>query len=301
MQPICLGAQGAAVEDIQQKLTSLSYQIDAEELDTKNFGPSTADAVAHFRADMYIKPGNEVDEETWSALVDESYIIGNRTLYLRLPNFHGRDVRELQTRLNILGFSCGKTDGYYGAHTEAAVKQFQENVGLLPDGMAFPDTFDAIERLRHVWSGTQANGPHPTNGMGFARAARVLERSPLALSADDPISRNIVGRIWNLASATTPDNKLMLLDDPKEKVNCPMIILTTTPLGRDGGMANVVVDSFDTFAQRIRTAYESSTDKYPTVRLELPCSSTYDGTFTTSDAQTFAVLLLDAFCTAFDD
>lgn len=301
MQPICKGAKGAAVEDIQQRLLSLNYKIDASELESHTYGPSTADAVAYFRADSYIAPGCEVDEKTWNALVDETYVFGNRTLYLRLPNFHGKDVKDLQNRLNILGFSCGKADGYYGAHTEAAVKQFQENVGILADGMAFPETFDAIERLRHVWTGTQANGPHPTNGMGFARAAAVLENTSLSLSAEDPISRNIAGRIFNLASATTADAKLSLVDDATPQLDEPLLILATKPLPRDSKLANVVVDSLDTLPQRIYTAYESSVDKNPVIRLELPLSDKYDGTFTISDAQTFAVMLLDAICTAFDE
>ena len=85
-----------------------------------------------------------MDAPTWSILVDECYQLGDRTLYLRLPNFHGNDVRQLQERLNVLGFSCGEPDGVYGVHTEAAVKLFQESIGALADGMAFPDTFDAI-------------------------------------------------------------------------------------------------------------------------------------------------------------
>lgn len=122
MEPIKEGATGAAVEDIQERLGSLGYTIDAPERDEKTFGRSTATAVARFRLDHGLTLGDAVDAATWSALVDESYQLGDRTLYLRLPNFHGRDVRQLQERLNILGFSCGEVDGFYGAHTEAAVQ-----------------------------------------------------------------------------------------------------------------------------------------------------------------------------------
>ena len=241
MEPIREGAVGAAVEDIQERLASLGYKIDASELGEKSFGPSTATAVGRFRIDQDIPLGGEVDGATWSALVDACYKMGDRTLYLRLPNLHGNDVLELQRCLNILGFSCGKPDGCYGVYTESAVKQFQESQGMLADGMAFPDTFDAIERLHHVWAGKPAAGPHPMGGMGFARAAGVLESVQISLTAEDPISRNVAGRIWNLASATTD-----------------------------------------------------------TSGLELPHGLSYDGTFTVSDAQTFAVMLLDAVCSAFN-
>ena len=96
MEPIKEGATGAAVEDIQERLGSLGYTIDAPERDEKTFGRSTATAVARFRLDHGLTLGDAVDAATWSALVDESYQLGDRTLYLRLPNFHGRDVRQLQ-------------------------------------------------------------------------------------------------------------------------------------------------------------------------------------------------------------
>jgi hypothetical protein len=38
----------------------------------------------------------------------------------------------------------------------------------------------------------------------------------------------------------------------------------------------------------------------PVVRLQLPFGLGYDGTFTTGDAQTIAVVLLDAICSAFE-
>ena len=293
MEPIREGAVGAAVEDIQERLASLGYKIDASELGEKSFGPSTATAVGRFRIDQDIPLGGEVDGATWSALVDACYKMGDRTLYLRLPNLHGNDVLELQRCLNILGFSCGKPDGCYGVYTEAAVKQFQESQGMLADGMAFPDTFDAIERLRHVWA-----------GMGVARAAGVLESVQISLTAEDPISRNVAGRIWNLASATSEKSGLDIVESvaaarPDDDV---VIVLGTTDLPEGSKLANLTTDEVDTLPQRLRTTVESARANgvRPVVRLELPHGLSYDGTFTVSDAQTFAVMLLDAICSAFN-
>jgi peptidoglycan hydrolase-like protein with peptidoglycan-binding domain len=303
MDPIKEGMSGVAVEDIQERLGRLGYDIDQTELKAQRFGGSTASAVAKFRLDHGIVLGTEVDTATWSCLVDECYEMGDRTLYLRLPNFHGGDVRFLQNCLNILGFSCGEPDGYYGVHTEAAVKQFQESQGILADGMAFPDTFDAIERLRHVWAGKPSNGPHPMGGMGFARAAGVLENVQLSITAEDPISRNIAGRIWNLASATTDQSGLELVEDTRHmrKNDQALFVLAASPLpGRSSRVANVVIDDFSTLPLRLRAAVESSLSAVPVVRLELPFGLNYDGTFTTGDAQTFAVMLLDAICTAYE-
>ncbi len=304
MDPIREGATGLAVEDIQERLGKLGYAIDAAELEAQLFGSSTASAVAKFRLDHGIVLGTEVDTTTWAELVDEGYVMGDRTLYLRLPNFHGGDVRFLQNCLNILGFSCGEPDGYYGVHTEAAVKQFQESQGILADGMAFPDTFDAIDRLRHVWNGKPATGPHPMGGMGFARAASVLENVQLSITAEDPISRNIAGRIWNLASATTDKSGLELIEDTRHmrSNDQALFVLSTTPLpGRSTSVPNVVIEDFATLPLRLRAAVESVHGSVPVVRLELPFGLDYDGSFTTGDAQTLAVIVLDAICTAYDE
>ena len=303
MEPIKQGTTGAAVEDIQERLCSIGYEIDGGERERQEFGISTATAVTHFRLNQGLPLGMEVDNATWVTLVDETYKMGDRTLYLRLPNFHGADVRQLQHCLNILGFSAGEVDGYYGPHTEAAVKQFQESIGELADGMAFPDTFDAIERLHHVWGGKSANGPHPLGSMGFARAANVLENVSISITAEDPISRNIAGRVWNLASATNEKSGLDIVAsiNSRRPGDRALLVLGTSPLPEGSGIPNVVVDDTDTLAMRIRTACESSQDESPVVRIELPLGgSDYDGTFTVSDAQTYAVLLLDAICAAFD-
>ncbi len=199
MDPIREGMTGAMVEDVQERLASLGFDIDEGERKNLDVWHSTANAVARFRLGQNLPLSSEVDVTCWSALVDECYQIGDRTLYLRLPNFHGNDVRCLQNALNVLGFSCGEADGYYGPHTEGAVKMFQENVGMLADGIAFSDTFDALERLRHVWAGKPANGPHPQSGMGFARAALVLDEVSIALTAEDPIPAT-----WPAASGTSP-------------------------------------------------------------------------------------------------
>ena len=301
MDAIRQGAAGVAVEDIQERLGSLGYAIDAVEREHSSFGPSTSTAVARFRIDHGLPLGDEVDTATWSLLVDECYQLGDRTLYLRLPNFHGNDVRQLQERLNILGFSCGEPDGTYGVHTEAAVKLFQESIGVLADGMAFPDTFDAIERLRHVWAGKPADGPHPMGGMGFARAASVLENARIAITAEDPISRNVAGRIWNLAHATIDSCGIDLLGAPE--ATSPdaqaLLVLSASALPENvaSGVGNVMLDDFETLPPRLRTAIQSSHATPPTARIELPVGSS---AFTVGDAQTFAVILLDAICAALD-
>lgn len=300
MDPIREGMTGEMVEDVQERLASLGYEIDAVEREGAEFGASTSNAVARFRLEHNLSLSTEVDVSCWSALVDECYQLGDRTLYLRLPNFHGNDVRCLQNALNVLGFSCGEADGYFGPHTEGAVKLFQENVGMLADGIAFGDTFDAIERLRHVWAGKPAQGPHPMSGMGFARTALVLDEMKIAIAAEDPISRSVAGRIYNIARAMSEQTSLRLVEsaDDATPEDRAVIVLAVTPRPTVSKVANVSMSDEGDLSLRLRTALESSRAKPPVVRMELPAAPDLDGSFTINDAQMLAVSVIDALCSA---
>ncbi len=302
MEPIVYGMSGAAVEDVQDRLSHLGYLIGEDERAAATFGETTRDAVRRFRESHDLGSAPEVDSATWVSLVSEGYELGDRTLYLRLPNFHGNDVRILQHALNTLGFSCGTVSGAYDAHTEAAVRQFQENVGLYPDGMCFQDTFEAIWHLKHVWA-DEKRAKSPAYGViGFARAASVLEETVLALCATDPISRNVAGRIWNLASATSENSGLLLLNDPKDAPATTTCVFELSCAAPDpsSGFANVSMERTEDLPRRIRTAYDAVRSVPPLVRVELPSSADFDGSFTTTKAQMLAMTLLDALCAAFE-
>ena len=61
------------------------------------------------------------------------------------PLMKGDDVKELQTRLNALGHSCGKVDGKYGELTEGAVKRFQKAAGIQVDGEFYTESLKALK------------------------------------------------------------------------------------------------------------------------------------------------------------
>ena len=61
--------------------------------------------------------------QTWSALVEAGYQLGDRLLYLRAPMLRGDDVAELQRRLGGLGFDAGRVDGILGERTVAGVRE----------------------------------------------------------------------------------------------------------------------------------------------------------------------------------
>ncbi len=58
----------------------------------------------------------------------------------------GREVVDLQTKLQSLGLDLGNRgiDGVFGPKTEAAVKAFQQDTGLLADGLVGQTTWEGI-------------------------------------------------------------------------------------------------------------------------------------------------------------
>lgn len=56
----------------------------------------------------------------------------------------GNEVSAIQVRLSSLGYYKGNIDGIYGSATEAAVKQFQYDNGLVADGIAGEKTLSAL-------------------------------------------------------------------------------------------------------------------------------------------------------------
>jgi len=80
-------------------------------------------------------PESLIDYEKSTAETPKKTSLGTRNLLVKSPYMSGNDVVELQTRLNALGYNCGKVDGEYGPKTKSAVKAFQRDNGLTVDGI----------------------------------------------------------------------------------------------------------------------------------------------------------------------
>lgn len=79
----------------------------------------------------------------------------------------GQKVKDLQTKLVSLGYSVGSygIDGDFGKATEAAVKQFQRDHDLTPDGIVGPKTYAALE------TGKKPEGLYTVTVSGLTKAA----------------------------------------------------------------------------------------------------------------------------------
>ncbi len=144
MEPIRPGSIGPEVEDVQRRLGAIGLPCDGERA---VFDAVTESAVRAFQQRRGLLADGVVGPETWQALVGASFHLGDRLLYVTRPLLYGDDVRDLQRRLNRLGFDAGYDDGLFGPQTVAAVREFQLNAGVLVDGIAGRETVDHLLRL----------------------------------------------------------------------------------------------------------------------------------------------------------
>jgi peptidoglycan hydrolase-like protein with peptidoglycan-binding domain len=284
---------------VQVRLLALGHELGEEEKQGV-FGPLTAQAVAAFRELAQLAPGSDVDRDTWAALVDATFTLGDRLLYLRIPYFHGQDVRTLQTALAALGFSC-TADGIFGGHTERAVREFQHNAGIEGDGIVGDSTFSAIKRLRHAWEGKEQLG-EGVRPLGFARAAEVLESTPVCLFGLDETGCGVAVRMSNLALATTPSSRVTNAQTPEQVPDDAVLVvrLTGDPsvLDERGFAPQVVYDSDETLNARVTTAVGLISGRRPRITVLINTGSQEGEKLSVREEQHAAVVLLDALCLA---
>ncbi|GMQ93367.1 MAG: N-acetylmuramoyl-L-alanine amidase [Acidimicrobiia bacterium] len=128
------GDRGEPVRDVQDRLSALDHPCEPDESGV--FGESTFEAVSNFQSQRGLPVDGIVGPETWRAIVDAGYRLGDRLLYRRVPMMRGDDVSNLQALLNSLGFDTGKVDGIFGPDTLTGLMDFQRNRGLAEDGIS---------------------------------------------------------------------------------------------------------------------------------------------------------------------
>ena len=297
MEPIKRNDSGAAVEDVQQRLARIGHL--GERAITGVFDEATAQAVAAFCAATGLPATEEVTDKVWAALVDASYNLGDRTLYLRMPYFHGHDVLELQQALGALGFFHGAQDAIFGAFTEEALRRFQLNLGLPSDGIAGAYTYAALRNLAHSWVGKEATHGD-TRHLGFARAADVLESNAVCLFGTDEFSRSVASRMSNLSLATNPASKIISADSLSVAPDSSMMLVHVVLAAEDAEVGVPLVSYADeeTLALRLASAIDVARDAaWPRVSVLLPGTVWLEAGPERS-AQHYAITLLDALCSA---
>ncbi len=205
------GSRGEAVRDLQVRLGAQGHDIPPVEAGV--YGGGTEQAVRTFQEARGLRVDGVCGPQTWSAVVESGYRLGDRLLYRRRPMLRGDDVAELQRRLNGLGFDAGREDGILGDDTTHALIEFQRNMNLPTDGMCGAATLAVLERVGGLAAGSVASvrerealrrGPRRLEGRrvfvaagpGFETLATLVLRGLVevgagaaldATAADDPV------------------------------------------------------------------------------------------------------------------
>lgn len=87
----------------------------------------------------------DYDSTEVEARPEKKYALGERLLKVDSPMMRGDDVKEMQERLNALGYNCGEADGDFGKNTEKGVKELQEAANIEVDGEFGPMSLNAMK------------------------------------------------------------------------------------------------------------------------------------------------------------
>jgi N-acetylmuramoyl-L-alanine amidase len=154
MQPLGTGDRGPAVADVRAALRSLELLPAAgpdgteEAVEAAVYDEATELAVRHFQQVRGLSVDGRVGEETYRALSEARWSLGDRLLrYDPERPTRGDDVTNLQDRLHELGYDAGPVDGVFGPGTETGLRAFQRDYGLTADGTCGPATLRALRQL----------------------------------------------------------------------------------------------------------------------------------------------------------
>ena len=159
MRPLGSGDRGPAVAEVHAALRSLGLLRSGEHPLVTGMDPdrnahqsvydeATELAVRHFQQVRGLSVDGRVGEETYRALTEARWSLGDRVLrYDPQRAMRGDDVTGLQERLLELGYDAGRADGIFGPETEAGLRAFQRDYGLTPDGTCGPATLRALRQL----------------------------------------------------------------------------------------------------------------------------------------------------------
>ncbi|MBE9211449.1 peptidoglycan-binding protein [Plectonema cf. radiosum LEGE 06105] len=107
-----------------------------------NYGPQTTEAVKRFQRDNQLFVDGVVGQQTWQR-IDSPLIKCDKPTLQR--GDQDECVTQLQQTLRELGYFKGYPTDYYGIDTWEAVKQFQRNYELPPNGIVDSLTWKKLE------------------------------------------------------------------------------------------------------------------------------------------------------------
>lgn len=135
MATIRYGNRGNMVKFLQSYLNLYGNALAVDGI----FGSGTQNAVMKFQKDNSLAVDGIVGKNTWRTLMMQ-----DSKLPLLRRGSRGVYVRYLQQKLVAKLYPAGTADGIFGNNTEIAVKQFQQENDLVPDGIVGPLTWGKL-------------------------------------------------------------------------------------------------------------------------------------------------------------
>jgi peptidoglycan hydrolase-like protein with peptidoglycan-binding domain len=134
--------------EAQKLLTELGYEpgpIDGQ------YGRRTASAIKAFQLDNGLIPDGKIDKSLLKTL--EKSININR-FHAKKPitslRYRAQLTKRVQKILTELGYDPGPIDGQYGRRTASAIKAFQLDNGLMPDGKIDKSLLKTLEKSINI-------------------------------------------------------------------------------------------------------------------------------------------------------
>jgi N-acetylmuramoyl-L-alanine amidase len=187
-----LGDRGPAVAEIRSRLDAegLLAPVGRAAHDPEHFDTALDHAVRAFQQQRGLSATGVVDGTTFRVLDEARWRLGDRILQHDPAGIvSGDDVIALQQRLLDLGFKVGRVDGRFGPGTERAVREFQRNVGVPPDGTCGPATLKALSRLAPMVRGGRPNAMRTEERLRVAGpqlTGKVVVVDPCVVRHGDP-------------------------------------------------------------------------------------------------------------------
>ncbi|MGI8760914.1 MAG: N-acetylmuramoyl-L-alanine amidase [Jatrophihabitantaceae bacterium] len=148
MQNLRRGDIGSAVAEVRSMLASLGLLDNTRPQEQARFDDAAELAVRHFQQRRGISVDGIVGPETYAALTGAHWRLGDRVLAHEPGQvLIGDDVEVLQTQLLELGYDLIRADGIFGLSTAEALRSFQRDCGLVPDGICGPAAMRALRQL----------------------------------------------------------------------------------------------------------------------------------------------------------
>lgn len=173
----------------------------------KQFGIRTRKIVSHSEAAAALYASNHSDTEHWmknfgdgmdafrarvAALIREEETVRPTWEEMRRDTIRkgakSADVAEMQGILIALGYDLGRTgaDGIFGSETRSAVRAFQADNELTPDGVAGPKTWQkALALIAEVEGRGMTEDPPEPSALGIEERVARLEAAVFGKMIDE--------------------------------------------------------------------------------------------------------------------